>query len=386
MKKFLLILFFVAPVLALSAQDIPDGYYRVHNRKTKRYVYVRDNTGKIDYTAVTADMSAIELWKGHEKTYSDPGSIIHLKKIGSNQVGPYYNLSSQGTGVHEIINYYVNIKRSGSYYQLYAEGKYLCDNETSSMDAGAMGFENKGDYRDWVATMVDSNTDEWFGITSTVSAEGRYLHPFFADFGFSFVPAGMKAWYIMAVDKEGAVIKEITDNVIPARTPVIIECVSDKVQDNKIDLIYSYAAGPSDNNLKGVYFNNRYRLKSADARKEFDKSTMRVLGVMSDGRLGYVLSKVTPDSKTKKQYLEANQSYLIVGSDIPDEIPLITESEYNEILAARAATVGTVSEGDKKFDVYMISGQKVGVMSTQELDILAPGVYIIGNRKVVIGQ
>ena len=113
---------------------------------------------------------------------------------------------------------------------------------------------------------------------------------------------------------------------------------------------------------------------------------MRVLGVMSDGRLGYVLSKVTPDSKTKKQYLEANQSYLIVGSDIPDEIPLITESEYNEILAARAATVGTVSEGDKKFDVYMISGQKVGVMSTQELDILAPGVYIIGNRKVVIGQ
>ena len=386
MKRLLLILFFIVPAFALSAQDIADGYYRVHNKKTNRYVYVRDNTGKIDYSAVTADMSAIELWKGHDKTYSDPSSIIHLKKIGTNQIGAYYNLSSQGTGVHEIINYYVNIYRSGNYYQLYAEGKYLCDNETSSMDAGAMGFENKGDYRNWVASMVDSNSDEWFGITATVSADGRYLHPFFADFGFSFVPQGMKAWYIMAVDKEGAVIKEITDNVIPARTPVIIECVSANAQDNKIDLIYSYSAGPSDNNLKGVYFNNRYRLKSADARKEFDKSTMRVLGVMSDGRLGYVLSKVTPDSKTKKQYLEANQSYLIVGSDIPDEIPLITESEYNDILAARTATVGAVSASDKKVDVYMISGQKVGAMSTQELDVLAPGVYIIGNRKVVIGQ
>ena len=212
------------------------------------------------------------------------------------------------------------------------------------------------------------------------------LHPFFADFGFSFVSEGMKAWYIMAVDKEGAVLKEITDKIIPARTPVIIECVSTDAQDNKIDLIYSYNAGPSDNNLKGVYFNNSFRPKSVDARKAYDHKTMRVLGVTSEGRLGFVPSKVVPDSKTKKQYLEANQSYLVVGSDIPDEIPLITESEYNEILAARAATVGTVSEGDKKFDVYMISGQKVGVMSTQELDILTPGVYIIGNRKVVIGQ
>lgn len=383
MKRLLLILFFIVPAFALSAQDISDGYYRVHNRKTKRYVYVRDNTGKIDYAAVTADMSAIELWKGHDKTYSDPSSIVYLKKMGFNEMGAYYDLQSQGTGVHEIIKkYYVNIYRSGSYYQLFAQGKYLCDNETSSMDAGAMGFENKGDYRDWVANMVDSNSDEWFGISPTVSADGRYLHPFFADFGFSFVPQGMKAWYIMAVDKEGAVIKEITDNVIPARTPVIIECVSANAQDNKLDLINSYSAGPSDNNLKGVYFNNRYRLKSADARKEFDKSTMRVLGVMSDGRLGYVLSKVTPDSKTKKQYLEANQSYLIVGSDIPDEIPLITESEYNDILAAREASVSAVST-NHLYKVYSISGESKGLLNQDQLDLLPSGVYIIDNRKVV---
>jgi len=383
MKRLLLILFLIVPVFTLSAQDIADGYYRVHNKKTKRYVYVRDNTGKIDYAAVTADMSAIELWKGHEKTYSDPGSIIYLKKMGTTSAGDsYYNLTSQGTGVHEIINYYVIISRHGSYYQLYAEGKYLCDNETSSMDAGAMGFENKGDYRDWVAAMVDSNSDEWFGITPTVSAEGRYLHPFFADFGFSFVPDGMKAWYIMAVDKEGAVIKEITDNVIPARTPVIIECVSENAQDNKIDLIHSYAAGPSDNNLKGVYFNNRARPKSADARKVYDKTTMRVLGVMSDGRLGYVLSTVKADAKTKKQYLEANQSYLIVGPDIPDEIPLITESEYNDILAAREASVGTVST-NHLYKVYSISGESKGLLDQDQLDLLPSGVYIIDNRKVV---
>jgi hypothetical protein len=383
MKRLLLVLFLIVPVFTLSAQDIADGYYRVHNKKTDRYVYVRDNTGKIDYVAVTADMTAIELWKGHDKTYSDPGSIIYLKKMGTNDTGTYYDLESQGTSVHKIIKkYYVNIYRSGSYYQLYAEGKYLCDNETSSLDVGVMGLDRKGDYRNWIATAVDSNSDEWFGITPTVSANGRYLHPFFADFGFSFVPDGMKAWYIMTVDKERAVIKEITDKVIPARTPVIIECVSENAQDNKIDLIHSYAAGPSDNNLKGVYFNNRARPKSADARKVYDKTTMRVLGVMSDGRLGYVLSTVKADAKTKKQYLEANQSYLIVGPDIPDEIPLITESEYNDILAAREASVGTVST-NHLYKVYSISGESKGLLDQDQLDLLPSGVYIIDNRKVV---
>ena len=112
MKRILLIILFVFPFLFLEAQDIPDGYYRVHNKKTDRYVYVCDNTGKIEYAAVTADMGAIQLWKDHSKTFSDPSSIIYLKKMGSNTSGPYYNLSSQGTSVKEIINYYVYIHQS----------------------------------------------------------------------------------------------------------------------------------------------------------------------------------------------------------------------------------------------------------------------------------
>ena len=382
MKRILLIILFVIPVLFLDAQDIPDGYYRVHNKKTDRYVYVCDNTGKIEYAAVTADMGAIQLWKDHSKTFSDPASIIYLKKMGSNTSGPYYNLSSQGTSVKQIINYYVYIHYQNGYYQLYAEGKYLCDNESSELPSGALGYEQKGDYRKWLANPVDPESDEWFGVKSTVSGQGRYLHSFFADFGFSCVPTGMKVWYIMAIDKEGAVIKEITDNVIPANTPVIIECVSDKPEENKLDLVYSYTGGPKDNKLNGVYFNNKYRPKSTDARKEYDSKTMRVLGVMEDGRLGYVLSKVTPDTKTKKQYLEANQSYLIVDEDFPAEIPLITESEYEAILAERAAGVGSALE-NRLFNVYSISGEFKGLMNQDQLDLLDPGIYIIDNRKVV---
>ena len=370
------------------AQGIADGYYRVHNLKTERYVYVTDNTGSINYQAVTANMGAIELWKDHSRTYSDPASIIYLKNMGQNSGGVYYDLQSQGTGVKQIIDYYVYIHYSGGYYQLYAEGKYLCDNETTNSDDGALGTDRSGNYRKWVANMVDSKTDEWFGITPTIINDGRYLHPFFADFGFSCVPDGMKVWYISAVDKEGIVIKEIKDNVIPARVPVIMECVSSDPSENKLDLIYSYSKGPADNCLKGVYFNNDHRPKSPDSRTEYNKKTMRVLGVMADGRLGYVLSKVTPDKKTKKQYLAANQSYLVVGNDFPEEIPIITESEYQAIIDQRiadsiAAVLPAIPQSDGSV-VFTISGRSLGELTPQEIEKLPAGIYIINRKKVVV--
>ena len=335
-------------------------------------------------------MGAVQLWTPeYRNPHSDPASVVYLEHTGTNTGGPYYNISSQGTSIKQIIDYYVYIssyKPAGEpeYYQLYAEGKYLCDNESTSLPSGALGYEQKGDFRKWLANKVDPDSDEWFGIESSVNVQGRYLHPFYADFGFSCVPAGMKVWYITAVDKDGAVIKEITDNVIPANTPVFIECVSPDARENKIDLVYSNAAGPQDNQLKGVYFNNQYRPKSVSARKEFDRNTMRVLGVMEDGRLGYVLSKVKPDSKTKKQYLLANQSYLTVGPEIPDEIPLITEAEYQDILAEREALVSPVSDASRLYNVFSISGEFKGKLSKDEIDKLPSGIYIIDNRKVVI--
>ena len=63
----LIILFFLS-ILQLSAQGIENGYYRVSNVGSGRYVYVTDNTGKIIYQAATADFGALELWKDHSKT------------------------------------------------------------------------------------------------------------------------------------------------------------------------------------------------------------------------------------------------------------------------------------------------------------------------------
>ena len=388
MRKLLLpFIAFLLVALTTKAADPIDGYYRVHNLKTERYVYVTDNTGSINYQAMDADMQALQLWKNHDKTISDPASVIYLQYKGQSSGGKYYDLQSQGTGVHQIINYYVYLEENEGTYQLYAEGKYLCDNETTDREQGGMGMDRKGDYRRWVSTLISADSDEYFGITPSVKSGSRYFQPFYADFGFSAYSAGIKVWYISKVDTACVVISELESDIIPARTPVIIECSSKYPTNNRLDLKYSYASGPNDNLLKGVYFNNANRSKSPDSRTVYDPSTMRVLGITADGRLGYILSTVKPDSKNGNQYLEANQSYLIVDADMPAELPVVTEEEYELILQERInASVKKTSAGERKYSVYQISGRSLGQLNEEQLNSLPEGIYIVNSKKYIVGR
>lgn len=367
MKKLILLSILSLFSAVSFAQLNGDGYYRVHNVGSGRYVYVCDNTGSINYTATTAEMGALQLWKNHDKTLSDPASVIYITKKGTNKSGDYFDLQSQGTGVHQIIGYYVNIYSSTSEYQVYAEGKYLCDNNTGTGDKGTMGSERTGNYRKWNVDKIGTD-DEWFGITP-VTIAGRKMRPFYADFGFTVKGEGMKVWYISKVDETAAVIKEFTGAVVPAKTPVLIECTSDNVADNKIDLIYNYTAGPSDNVLKGNFFNYPDRIYFNPKAVTPITASMRILGVMDDGRLGFI--------KKTSGNLDANCSYLDGCSALPAQIPIMTEEEY-ELAAVSATTVAA------KQKVFNLSGQFMGNYSIDEAQSLPSGIYIIGNRKLVV--
>lgn len=365
-----------------------DGYYRGHNFVTERYIYVYDNTGKINWTALDAEMGAIELWKevDYHSRFSDPASVVYMEKHGSQ-----YDFQCQGMGIHKMFNQYITLqvgKMDGIDYYSFSvtkDGvkKSLYDGTKSVFSAeGYLRTTGSGDYGKWVIAKVDID-DEWFGINPSIEVNGKFYHPFYADFGFTPVSDDMKVWYISVVDTAGAVLKEFTGDVVPANMPVLIECTSGDPKQNKLDLKYYKESGPADNKLKGVYFNNIIRKGlSVDAATEFDKSSMRVLGVTQDGRLGYILSKETPVQG--KQYLAANQSYLVVDADCPSEIPVITEAEYEEILANRSdAAVHVVSYSTPK-EVYSISGRFIGKMTADEIKKLSPGVYIIGRRKVTV--
>lgn len=99
MNKFLPVLLLSVISLPAAAALPPTGYYRVQNQTTKRYTYVRDNKGRIDVGATTADYDAIWLIKDDERPHYDPSGIIRLIQKG----GSRYDIEAQGTSVYDLI-------------------------------------------------------------------------------------------------------------------------------------------------------------------------------------------------------------------------------------------------------------------------------------------
>ena len=341
-----------------DAQLSGSGFYRVKNYGTDNYFRVCDNTGSINYAATTADMAAIQLWNGLDASLSEPGSVLYFENKGGN----YWDITSQGTGVYKIIGRYVEIKTTGTkdnltFYQVSATESgvtlYLSDVGSWGGDFNTLGTTGKGATRRWLVEPIDASTDSYFGVSPSISASGKYYAPFYADFAFSFASSGMKAYYVSKVDGDIAVLSEVTADVIPASTPLIIECSSADKSDNRLNLLTGKYNAVSGNVLKGVYFCNEFRENSKDAITAFDASSMRVWGVSAEGKL-------TLNSETSalhvnwwgdddNRYLNANQSYLPVASGTASEMTLMTESEYAEYKSSMEKKQEDVN-GDGKVD------------------------------------
>ena len=287
----------------VSFAQIKDGYYRVHNYKTGRYIYVLDNTGSINISTSSADMGALKLWKDKSKALTDPATIIYAEYKYKGSYGEMYDLRAQGTGVYGIIGYYVNIA------------------------------------------------------------------PYYVGFAISFPSTNMKAKYISKIVGAYAVMSDITTDIVPESTPILIECTSNVVTDNKLNVLKSNASFSGTNLLKGVYFNYDERPKSKDARKAYDPQTMRVLGLTSEGKLGYITSDI--------DYLPANQSYLVVPSGTAPELTIVTEAEY----IAGIANIKIGNNDDAP--VYDLNGKKVSE-SKASIHSLPQGIYISNGKKIRI--
>ena len=74
-----------------NAQINGDGYYRIQNAKSGRYMTLCDNhSDGIDYSATQAETGALETRGDKSNIISDPGSIFYIKKISGNE----YNIIS----------------------------------------------------------------------------------------------------------------------------------------------------------------------------------------------------------------------------------------------------------------------------------------------------
>lgn len=369
MNKVLLITFCFFSTVCSFAQLSGTGFYRVKNVGDSRYIYVTDNTGEA--SAKAPDMGAVQLIKGLNKAITNPATVLYFDKLstGTNE----YNIAAQGTSVKSIIGYTPNVyyitKKDA--YQVYAtvsgvvtylgadDDSYYKNKEVSQLSVGA-----SGDYTFWKIEPISAETDNYFGIQPTIEINGKYYQPFFANFAFSLYSEGMKAYYVKETVGVAAHLVPIEDEIIPASTPVIIECSSDDPSNNRLSLHFSGGNSIAKNQLKGVYFNNPLRVYSKDAVTKYDKNTMRVLGKTADGKLGFVVSTA--------ENLQANHAYLTVATGSAETIYAMNDDEY-------ASNPQLIDDNTEAKEVYSILGTKYA----ESYDELPAGIYIINGKKVI---
>lgn len=393
MKNLSIILAFFSLIGSLTSYAAidGDGYYRVRNKATDRYVYVQDNKGSFNISTTIFDLGAISLSKNNEKCVSDPACIIYVKHIN----GYEYDFLAQGTGVSKLFDRYPSmrewpVKKKTGEYRIYGQDgsfvKYLSDGTKAEWkEEGSMTEHdpNLGDYHLWRFYPVDVNTDQFFGIKPDFEADGVYYASFFAEFPFELASDGMKAYYVKTVGKGAVVLDEILTGKVPAKTPVLIRCAGETPADNKVDVGVESSA-ISGNHLKGVYYNiNR---DTHINRTAYDKATMRVLGVTAEGRLGYVTGDY--------DYVPANMSYLVVGAGEPAELPIVSQQEYDEMagiegIEASSFTVTvsgntvTVDGATAPVEVYDITGKCIVRTSNGTFTLPVRGIYLVKSGAVV---
>ena len=360
MKRILTLFTTLLTVWTVQAQLNGSGYYRVQNYGSQRYAYLCDRKGSVDYTTQNADVGAIQLWKDINRAYDDPASVMYIKPVGSDAV----DIQAQGVGLNQIIGHYALISDQGNNkYYVYASQagvtKYLGDARTNSKDEGLAGFNAVGNYRLWSLFAINE-TDNYLGITPSVNVNGKYYAPYYVSFPFRRVSAGMKVYYIKKVDTEFgiAVMEEITSDIIPAATPVIIECSSATASENKIMPVTGGGSNPAANLLGGVYFCNPKRV-SPYVGVPFDAAKMRTLSVLAEGKLGFIsdpsnLTKVDIEKVGNRMCLPANSSYLKVANGTPAELLMLNQADYEAYVKEHStvnATAITLSQNNASLHV-----------------------------------
>jgi hypothetical protein len=396
MKRFNTFLLLASLSMATAlAQDngtgfAGNGYYRIRNYVTERYIYVTDNRDYYDPTHDKEDFQAVQLWYGAEKAAANPASVVYIINVSGNN----YDLTAQGTGIHALTGRYVSVsKKTDGTYEVSATAsgvtKYLSDDERSPDEQGMMGTKGSGFYRRWIVDKIETNhPTNYVGISPTIHVGDKHYQPYYAAFPFKAASPDMHIYYARKIRGAELVLKEI-DGEIPAGTPVVIECASTNPSDNRIELLNSSNEQISGNQLKGTYFCNGSRPRqSVDAYVLFDAATMRVF-TEADGKLiatndaqdrlklTRVFNPDNPNSTTKIQRycIPENTSYIVTGAGTPNILNIRFEGVgIDDIIAEKK---------DKSAEgVYSMSGTLL--RKTNDVKGLPAGLYIVNGEKVVL--
>lgn len=431
----------------LFAQYSGAGFYRVQNRgEAGRYLSIQNDkvseeSKNISLSSGTAANTVIEAL-GLIRNYSDrdgknevkdkyynAGSVLY---ISGNADG--FTIEAQGMNTDKLLNDFgyggmkLKMSSQGELYTIYDGmqidlidydfGAPLNKTDAHCGVCGTAYIKNTmnqepGDklYALWSFKRID-NENEYFAVNPSEGIEtgGKYYTTLFTSFPYK-LSDGMKAYYISNdnnhhiydtnhVQEPIAELIEIPDGKIPAATPVIIECSSNKVEDNKVTLLSETLSPISGNALKGRVFcfiPTEYEDQNMKNALEFNKNSMRIIGLVDikrdnsngqviDSKLGFVAEANDMNGNARalnKGYIPANKVYLPISSSdaaaTANGITLLKPAEY-----AVAASISKVMSEDKsaKEGIYTLTGVKV--KEDNNTNNLPRGIYIINGKKQVI--
>lgn len=423
MKKTLLTCIIALMGLPLFAQH--NGFYRIKNRgEAGRYISIENDkvseeSKKISFTSGKSVSASVEALKTVKNRESNPGTVIYVS--GSDYA---LTLDAQGMNTDELLN---KFGYSGYKLKLSSKGELNTTYQGMQIDLIDFGYEypvtrnafcavatlnfistnSVSQYALWDLKKID-NVEEYFGIYPNEGIEigGKYYTTLFTSFAYQ-LREGMKAYYIDQhiydtnhVQEPIARLQEITDGKVPAATPVIIECSSSNVADNKVTLLTETLSPIKGNELKGRIFcfiPTQYEDQNMKNALEFNKSTMRVMGLVdierdnSNGKIiGAKLAFVNEASNTYNNtltlnngYIPANKVYLPINSSddaaTAKGIKLLLPEEY-----AVATSISKVTSEDLPVQegIYTLTGVKV--KNTNSTEDLPSGIYIIGGKKHIV--
>ena len=390
--------------LSANAQ-IPNGYYHIKNAVTGRYISINDTDPSNYPVSQSGDvnMAGMRTFINYDTVSVSPSCVFYIKSLGDGK----YDLISQGSSIYEMANKKLAINitpAGGGKYTIWGSysgiTKYLSDGSASSKDSWMMNRLEETRY--WIPIPINT-TDEYIGIRPDVkTASGSYWGTIYAGFSFRLASPGMSAYYVSNAGGKGFTLEEITDDVIPFATPVVIRCNSANPADNKIEPIIGDYQFYHVNWLGGVFCALSGVAKHFNA-KDYDPVTMRVLGTSSEGELAFIKAK--PENLYNDFYLKGNKAYLNVnpgdadvmilnGYDNPDDPnpddpnpddpnpddPNPDDPNPDDPNPDDPDGITTINSDVKTDNVfYSITGVKVS-----EGTIPSDGIYILKGKKVII--
>lgn len=375
MKK-LIIAILTLITLPASAQISGDGYYRVQNNGTERYVSITDDIiGGIDMTATTVDMANITTIRDYDKVKSNPGTIIYISKANSKNE---YDLEAQGISIHAITGGQAYVKLTHQDEDVYtisatAKGitKWLYDITSKNYDESSVTDYGDAVNQYWRIKPLNT-TNNYIGFTPTLQTSDGWYGTFYAAFPFRVASSDVHVYYVDGV-KEGVFqLKEITDDIKPANTPMIIKCSTNDASKNQITPVVATTTAPTDNKLSGTLFCS-FKYEHVKNIK-FDDSKMRLLGLNSAGELIFTKDKSSLTVEKSKYYLPKNTAYLYDASGLSGEYKLVSRETYTGIRNIDAEATPSAAQG-----TYTLTGIRV-----DDTKPLRPGIYIQNGKKVVV--